>query len=128
MAQRFARPLQQLIDHLENLPGIGPKSAQRLALHLLRVPPELMNFHMWYLKAKGWVERLETGLLAISVLGVDQVEQTRLRLRPDRLIEAQSVATPRKELEEPAEIDNSSEVTGTLPLESSEEPDRTGTM
>ncbi len=107
-----------------NNPGLGEHEIQRL----LRVPPELMNFHMWYLKAKGWVERLETGLLAISVLGVDQVEQTRLRLRPDRLIEAQSVATPRKEMEEPAEIDNSSEVTGTLPLESSEEPDRTGTM
>lgn len=38
--QRYARPLQRLIDLLEALPGIGPKSAQRLALHLLRVPPE----------------------------------------------------------------------------------------
>ncbi|MHB9130617.1 MAG: recombination mediator RecR [Armatimonadota bacterium] len=38
--QRYARPLQRLIDAFECLPGIGPKSAQRLALHLLRIPPE----------------------------------------------------------------------------------------
>jgi recombination protein RecR len=33
-------PLQPLIDELGRLPGIGPKSAQRLAFHLLKVPPE----------------------------------------------------------------------------------------
>lgn len=30
--------LQKLIDELSRLPGIGPKSAQRLAVHLLRSP------------------------------------------------------------------------------------------
>ncbi len=34
----FARPLADLISELERLPGVGPKSAQRLAYHLLRVP------------------------------------------------------------------------------------------
>jgi recombination protein RecR len=33
-------PLQPLIDELGRLPGIGPKSAQRLAFHLLQVPSE----------------------------------------------------------------------------------------
>ena len=33
----FARPLAELIAELERLPGVGPKSAQRLAFHLLRV-------------------------------------------------------------------------------------------
>jgi len=36
---RYARPLQQVIDELARLPGIGPKSAQRLAFHLLRRNP-----------------------------------------------------------------------------------------
>ena len=49
---------------------------------------ELMTFHIWYLKAKGWVERLESGYYAITANGVDQVEQSRLRLSPDHLIEA----------------------------------------
>jgi recombination protein RecR len=34
----FARPLAELIAELEKLPGVGPKSAQRLAYHLLRTP------------------------------------------------------------------------------------------
>ena len=35
----FAAPLQRLIDELSKLPGIGPKSAQRVAFYLLKVPP-----------------------------------------------------------------------------------------
>ncbi|HYX52086.1 MAG TPA: recombination mediator RecR [Candidatus Limnocylindrales bacterium] len=33
---RFAEPMAQLIDELKKLPGIGGKSAQRLAFHILR--------------------------------------------------------------------------------------------
>ncbi len=33
---RFAEPLNQLIDELAKLPGIGRKSAQRLSFHILR--------------------------------------------------------------------------------------------
>jgi recombination protein RecR len=32
----FAGPIQDLIDELSKLPGIGPKSAQRVAFHLLK--------------------------------------------------------------------------------------------
>ena len=32
--------VQELIDELGRLPGIGPKSAQRIALHLLNVAPQ----------------------------------------------------------------------------------------
>ncbi len=39
----FARPLAELIAELEKLPGIGPKSAQRLAYHLLRVTDHEAN-------------------------------------------------------------------------------------
>ncbi|MFM7237791.1 MAG: recombination protein RecR, partial [Cyanobium sp.] len=31
----FTRPLARLIDQFERLPGIGPRTAQRLALHML---------------------------------------------------------------------------------------------
>jgi recombination protein RecR len=33
-------PLTRLIEQLQRLPGIGPKSAQRLAFHLLKTPRE----------------------------------------------------------------------------------------
>lgn len=36
----FPRTLERLTRRLENLPGVGPKSAQRLALFLLRRPVE----------------------------------------------------------------------------------------
>jgi recombination protein RecR len=36
----MAAPLQRLIAELARLPGIGPKTATRLAHHLLRVSPE----------------------------------------------------------------------------------------
>jgi len=34
----FAAPLQRLIDEFRRLPGVGQKSAQRLAFHVLRTP------------------------------------------------------------------------------------------
>ena len=36
----YARPVQELIDELGRLPGIGPRSAQRIAFYLLKAPPE----------------------------------------------------------------------------------------
>lgn len=36
----YAGPIQELIDQLARLPGIGPKSAQRVAFHLLKAPPD----------------------------------------------------------------------------------------
>lgn len=34
----FAKPLAELIAELEKLPGVGPRSAQRLAYHILKTP------------------------------------------------------------------------------------------
>jgi recombination protein RecR len=36
----YAGPVQELIDALARLPGIGPKSAQRVAFHLLKATPD----------------------------------------------------------------------------------------
>ncbi len=36
----FAAPVERLIDELKHLPGIGQKTAQRLAFHLLRSAPQ----------------------------------------------------------------------------------------
>ena len=36
----YEGPIQDLIDELARLPGIGPKSAQRLAFHLVKAPDE----------------------------------------------------------------------------------------
>lgn len=36
----YAAPVQDLIDELGRLPGIGPKSAQRIAFYILKAPAE----------------------------------------------------------------------------------------
>ena len=33
---KFAEPMTRLIDELKKLPGVGSKTAQRLAFHILR--------------------------------------------------------------------------------------------
>jgi recombination protein RecR len=40
MPVHYAKPLARLVSEFEKLPGIGPKSAQRLAFHVLRIPEE----------------------------------------------------------------------------------------
>lgn len=40
MANAYSPPVQTLIDELGRLPGIGPRSAQRIAFHLLKIPAD----------------------------------------------------------------------------------------
>lgn len=40
MSSPYAAPIQALLDELGRLPGVGPKSAQRIAFHILKLPPE----------------------------------------------------------------------------------------
>jgi recombinational DNA repair protein RecR len=40
---RSIRPVQKVIDGFEALPGIGPKSAARLAYYLLNTPQERLE-------------------------------------------------------------------------------------
>jgi len=54
---------------------------------LLGCPSQHLEFPLWYLRQKTWIERLENGLLAITAAGVDKViEQNNIILRSDRLI------------------------------------------
>ena len=40
MAVYYPKPLARMVSEFEKLPGIGPKSAQRLAFHVMRLPEE----------------------------------------------------------------------------------------
>lgn len=39
----YAEPIARLIEELTKLPGIGPKTAQRLAFHLLHMPKDMVH-------------------------------------------------------------------------------------
>lgn len=73
------------------MPGLGEYEMARL----LRIPVELVEFHLWYLREKGWVQRIDTGQLAISANGVDSIERSRLRLPPDHLLPTHGAAALR---------------------------------
>lgn len=40
---RNIKPVQRLVDQLEGLPGVGPKTAQRLAYYMLRFPQDRLE-------------------------------------------------------------------------------------
>lgn len=64
-------------------PGIGELELARL----VGVPVEHVEFHIWYLREKGWIQRLETGMLALTAAGVDQIEQLQQGNGTRRLID-----------------------------------------
>jgi curved DNA-binding protein len=49
-------------------PGVGIYELEKL----LRTPEKHLEFHLWYLKEKGWIQRTENGQLAITANGVDE--------------------------------------------------------
>jgi curved DNA-binding protein CbpA len=65
-----------------NDPGLGDYALERL----LDCPREHLEFHVWYLKAKGWVVRTDNGLLAITVEGVDRANSEQHRMATQRLL------------------------------------------
>ena len=51
--KEIAQPIQDLVNELKRLPGIGPKSAQRLAFYLLRQPePDVQRLSEAILNAR----------------------------------------------------------------------------
>ena len=63
--------------------GLGEIQLERL----LGCPSAHLQFHLWYLREKGWIQRLDNGLLAITVAGVDRViSEGDILMRRDRLI------------------------------------------
>lgn len=69
-------------------PGIGNLELERLS----GCPREHIEFHLWYLKEKGWISRLENGLLTITVSGVDEALMEHNRIQPTKRLTDQHAA------------------------------------
>lgn len=53
----YTKPLQKLIEYFQKLPSIGPKTAQRLALHILKIEKsEVENFAGAMIEAKTTIK------------------------------------------------------------------------
>jgi curved DNA-binding protein CbpA len=53
---------------------------------LLGWPEKTLEFHTWYLKEKGWILRTDSGGYAITVSGVDVLEESGLLTGKDLLL------------------------------------------
>lgn len=53
---------------------------------LIGLPEKILEFHVWYMKEKGWIQRTDTGGYAITAAGVDAVEEGEIILSEDRLL------------------------------------------
>ena len=69
--------------------GLGVVHLERT----LGVPREHLEFPMWYLRRRGWIETLNGGQIAITVEGVDMLGSQELSLPHDHLL-AESSHTP----------------------------------
>lgn len=73
-----------------------PESGGLGVVHLERtlgVPREHLEFPIWYLRRRGWIETLNGGQIAITVEGVDKLGSQDLSLPHDHLL-AESSNTP----------------------------------
>lgn len=51
-------------------PGVGAGGLEAE----VHYPKNVLEFHLWYFRERGWIERLEGGQLAITAAGVDKIE------------------------------------------------------
>ncbi len=89
----FEGPVQDLIDELGKLPGIGPKSAQRIAFHLLSVEPPQID------RLTGVLERIRDGVKFCAVCG-NVSDDDRCRICSDSRRDASLVCV----VEEPKDV------------------------
>jgi len=60
----YTKPLSKLIGHFEKFPGIGPRTAQRLALFILKQPEStIRDFSKALLEAYSNVGRAKNVLI-----------------------------------------------------------------
>ena len=89
----FEGPVQDLIDELGRLPGIGPKSAQRIAFHLLATEEADVT------RLQEALQKVKVGVVFCEVCG-NVSEQTRCRICSDARRDATVVCV----VEEPKDV------------------------
>jgi len=89
----FEGPVQDLIDELGKLPGVGPKSAQRMAFHLLAVEPADID------RLTAALSRVRDGVQFCEVCG-NVAEAQRCRICADSRRDASQICV----VEEPKDV------------------------
>lgn len=51
-------------------PGLGITTVE----DMMKIPSDLLEFHLWYFREKGWIQRELSGPWSITSAGVDEIE------------------------------------------------------
>lgn len=78
-------------------PGLGITTVE----DMMKIPSDLLEFHLWYFREKGWIQRELSGPWSITHAGVDQIE-ARESSRAQDLQERIGYSAPATHLEHPA--------------------------
>ncbi len=70
--------------------GLGPVTLETM----LGCPQQHLEFPIWYLKKRGYVERMGNGYVAITADGIDKLGSDDLALPADRLIADRAAECP----------------------------------
>ena len=81
---KFAEPMSRLIDELKKLPGIGGKSAQRLAFHILRSSDD--DAHSLAAAVRDVKEKLRLCSICNNITDVDPCTYCTSPTRNQRLV------------------------------------------
>ena len=72
-----------------NQPALGTMTVAKM----MDLTEEVLEFHLWYFREKGWIKRAEDGGYAITAEGVDKVEASEIQIGNHLRIEAQPQTT-----------------------------------
>lgn len=78
--------------HAVGSPALGSMTIEKE----MDISEEMLNFHLWFFREKGWIKREEDGGLAITAAGVERVEAGEMRAKKQARINAQqdTIAIP----------------------------------
>ena len=80
--------------------GVGSRRLKKL----LEWPEKILEFHIWYLKEKGWIQRIDNGGYAITASGVDVVEKDGYIFGKEKLLTYERELSKNKNQSEETEL------------------------
>jgi len=72
-----------------NQPALGTMTVEKM----MGISNEVLDFHLWYFREKGWIKRAEDGGFAITADGVDKVEASEIQIGNHLRIESHQAPT-----------------------------------
>ena len=81
-------------------PGLGINTVEQL----MGIPVEVLDFHVWFFREKGWIQREEGGAISITADGVEKLEASAERQAEQNRLRITDAANPPAPVPAPAVV------------------------